>query len=1076
MRLTCLLLLVLSSAVLTAQTTLFKEDFNNCLLTPGWEVSSSGNPDPLWYITNSITNDDQNGSSMNGSCFLFIDDDGLGDNTPAYVLDILSPAFDLSQFPTAQLTLDVHYRDWPEGQESFKIFLVDGPEEIELASFSQGQSTGDSLHEYRTLKYDLTLSALSSSARLLFRYDDAGAFNWWAGIDNIEIIGFGVGKNIIAEGFNHCQKPQGWETEILTGDADWSFGKCTNPKAANGNSMDGSCFAFFDDDILGDNAPYSNARLFSPWFDGTEFGTFSLEFDLIHRYYSEFIRLYIQNGNGEEALLGEAAYDIGGPLFNNYQHLAFDISPYRSQQMRVVFEYDDGGSWAWWTGVDNVKVVGNGAANDLCSNARTLQTGPDCTPGSNVTAVFDGPQPACGGKGVASLWYKWQADFSGTALLETNATFNDAVEIFTGSCSNPTLVTCNNRDEHGFSGEKTWFQATSGENYLIRVSGIAADFGLPRGGVCVRILQAPGAPSVPLNDHCASAQSLEVEGPCVSGNNRNAVMSTPLPALNELARADIWYSFTAPALAPAQLLELRSNADFSDIITVYSGGCNNLTEVASNHKGKQLELPALTAGQTYWVQIAGNFATVEGNVCPEIRKKQVNAPINDQCADAAELPMGISVTAGNAFAGSSGIIPPCVPAIEKDIWFRFTAGASGSAWLLSGASFEQTVAVWKGNCGNLENVFCAKNPAPCDGFLHILNLVPGQEYLLQIGCRPGAGGISAGEVQVLLREGAQGPAFEPMEVSATTDCNSLTTARYEIEVQGGVAPFLFEGTQPDAYLNSGENYFTVITDAGGCVKTVAGIVKDCSVSGCTMVASTSKTGIRCFGENNGVLNVTPVGGTPPYTYAWSNGAVTAINDQLAPGIYEVTITDALGCDQILMDTLSNPAQLTVSPTAIVPPTVGESNGSVTMDISGGTGALGYVWTRNGVLFSNVADLHFAPAGDYQLQVTDASGCTLVFNITLTETVSAQAVADDWFAEVFPNPAREKATLALSLPVATDLHISILDAAGRLLRSHSYGQVTEQNIALEIKDLPAGAYRVRVRGGDRVLDRKLMISH
>lgn len=1054
-----------------SQVNLLFEDFNSCSLPAGWEVHSAGNQNAVWYVGDAVQNNDNNGQNMNGSCFLFIDDDATGDQTPAYVLDFISPAFDASQYPTVELSVDVHYRDWNQADEHFDILLTDGVSETLIRRYDRYRTTGTNLYEFETLVFDLALVTKSPNARIIFRYNDAGGYNWWAGIDNFSITGKGQGLNVIAESFNGCARPQGWETQVLTGDHDWTFGLIEQGAALGGsNSMDGTCFVFFDDDFIGQAAPHSIVRLLTPWFDGSQFSQFTLDFDAILRYHSEKMAVIVQHANGQEFIVQESQGSIGGPYFDQYLHLQLDLSPYRSSQMRVVFEYDDGHDWAWWAGLDNVKITGNGTANDLCQNARILLTGQVCVPESNQNALLDGPLPACVSKSSGALWYSWTADFTGVARIATNALFNDIVEVFSGDCSSPALVSCHNRDEHGFTGEAVYFQAETGSQYLIRVSGQEESFGRSRGNLCVQLEKVDQAPPLPVNDDCSQAALLTPGITCETGSNRNAGTFAILPRYNLLARHDVWYRFTAPDLSAGSYLEFRSNANFSDIITLFTGSCDQLQELNTNHKGQILACTNLMSGQDYLVQVSGSFATVEGELCPALVVKSQEAPLNDHCQDAIALVAGANCLSGsNMNAGFSGWTPPCVPVAGHDVWYSFKAPASGSVRLNTGADFPHILAVWSGTCDALEPVFCRVNPLRCDGFVSLGALAAGETYYLQIASAGynSTSGVATGNFCMQLMDGSEPAPFEPLALNVTEKCISDNITRLKIEVNGGLAPYQFSGNPDGEELASGEHYLVVVSDALGCVRALEGVAEDCQAQDCALNGALTTLQPTCYDQTNGMLSAMVTGGTAPYTYKWSNSATTADINGLAAGIYTATVTDALDCELELTATLSNPPAITAVPTGIAPPHQGMSDGAIYIDATGGTGVLSFQWLRNGVSFATTEDLSGAPAGDYTLVITDGNGCTASFDFTLIETVGGTAVQQEYFTEVFPNPAADKAWLAVSFPKPQTLHLSLWDATGRAVQTWTVKNVTEQNIPLELKNLPNGSYQLRIQTGQGV---------
>ena len=1063
--------------VLNAQDTLLAEDFNACALPAGWQVSATGNPAIIWYVDRS-QNPLAPGQSIDSTCFLFIDDNATGVNTPAYTLNFTSPAFDVTPYATVECTMDVYFRF---GEDDFlQILVTDGVKETELARFDRYRTNGADFSDHFSLQHDLSLVSTSPGTRIIIRYTSpTGSEGHYAGIDNIKVTGSGAGTNVLREAFDDCVKPAGWTTEVVSGQGDWKFGRVPLGSSAfyNGNSMDGSCMVFFDDNAQGENAPPSAMRLISPWFEGAAFFNYELNFDAILRYNGETLTVWLENNSGEKIALFTSTSHIGGPFFPSYKHFSFDLTPYRAQQLRVVFDYSDGKIWGYWAGIDNVKVTGMGAAFDFCSQARILLTGDTCQPASNAMALFDGPANTCSGRSAGSLWFRWDADFSGLARLTTHAGFNDVVSIFTGNCDNPQLLLCDNHDEHGFTGESTYFPANAGTPYLIRITGLEDGFGLPRGSICAEINQTPAYPTPPANDDCSNAVNLTVNGPCVPGNNTNGRISPPLPSLDTLARADIWYKFTTATLAANERYVVRSKADFSDIITVYRGNCAALEEVAGTAHGGQLELPPTAGGQTYYIQVAGNFATVEGSLCAEVVTKQLSPPQNDDCLAAIHVPIGgACVSASNTGAAFSGYRPGCIVTADHDIWFKFEAPDFGSVHINTGANFEHAVAIWEGKCDSLSLVFCSVNPLRCSGYITAGNLNAGQTYYLQIVSWNCPSGIATGDVCIRLLDGAVVPDLKPLSLSVKETCIGMDTARLIVTAQGGTPPYAYPANKPGQVLLSGQPYLLLVVDSAGCETYISDTIGACASSVCTQVISYTLTEPTCFGETDGVISSGVQGGTGPYTFTWSNSVYTAFNNGLSAGAYSLTVVDANGCESMLALTLTEPDPVLIEADTIIKPVQGQSNGSIAVQVSGGTGQYAYTWLLNNAPFaSGVEDISGIAGGNYTLQVSDSSGCTATFTYTLTETVGTQSEKEPFYAMLVPNPANDHALLfvAFRQPQALGLHLT--DALGRTLHRWTVEQVAQQQIKIDLSNLPGGTYFLHLQAGPDRLTKRIVIK-
>jgi hypothetical protein len=178
-------------------------------------------------------------------------------------------------------------------------------------------------------------------------------------------------------------------------------------------------------------------------------------------------------------------------------------------------------------------------------------------------------------------------------------------------------------------------------------------------------------------------------------------------------------------------------------------------------------------------------------------------------------------------------------------------------------------------------------------------------------------------------------------------------------------------------------YSVQITDANGCTGTVNATVTQpaSNVSGTTVV-----TNIACFGGSTGAINLTPAGGTSPYTFNWlPSGPTTEDRTGLTAGTYSVQITDINGCTGNVNATVTQPAS-NVSGTTVVTNIAcfGGSNGAINLTPSGGTPGYTFNWLPSGPTTEDRTGL---TAGTYTVQITDANGCAKNVNITVTQPSS-----------------------------------------------------------------------------------------
>lgn len=212
--------------------------------------------------------------------------------------------------------------------------------------------------------------------------------------------------------------------------------------------------------------------------------------------------------------------------------------------------------------------------------------------------------------------------------------------------------------------------------------------------------------------------------------------------------------------------------------------------------------------------------------------------------------------------------------------------------------------------------------------------------------------------------------------------------------------------QPDVQLGDGGTYFVTVTDANGCESSESTVITVSEAPVFNLVVE----GVSCNGAADGSIDLVPTSIITPITYAWSNSADTEDIMNLAPGPYSVTVTDGNGCIASASETVVEPAALVISTPLTMPPsTVGGSDGSFTFTLSGGAAPYAYSWTgpvngSDNLMSAGMATINNLLAGDYNLSVTDADGCTanqaftvnaVDCNLTITEnTITDESCAGE----------------------------------------------------------------------------------
>ena len=289
---------------------------------------------------------------------------------------------------------------------------------------------------------------------------------------------------------------------------------------------------------------------------------------------------------------------------------------------------------------------------------------------------------------------------------------------------------------------------------------------------------------------------------------------------------------------------------------------------------------------------------------------------------------------------------------------------------------------------------------------------PGYEYTLSPGnivnTTGNFTGLSPGDYTVSITDANScGPVTtgtitvnEPAPISISNvssqnvTCSGAADGQISVTATGGTAPLSYT-LDPGAITNEtgdfpgldGGSYTVTVNDANGCPAAVTGAI-DITDPDPISISDQSKTDITCNGASDGIITVTATGGTGTLTYTLDPGAIsntTGSFSNLGPDTYTVSVDDENNCPAATTTpiTINEPDAISIDDENVTDIScTGADDGTVSVSVSGGNPPYSYTLQPSGTVNSTGTFSGLA-AGDYTIEVTDASSCGPVVSGTLT---------------------------------------------------------------------------------------------
>jgi len=260
------------------------------------------------------------------------------------------------------------------------------------------------------------------------------------------------------------------------------------------------------------------------------------------------------------------------------------------------------------------------------------------------------------------------------------------------------------------------------------------------------------------------------------------------------------------------------------------------------------------------------------------------------------------------------------------------------------------------------------------------------------------------------------------------------------------------------------SYSVMVSDSNTCIFTTTVTISETSV-----LAATFQTTLpKCYGDK-GTSTIYPTGGVFPCTFVWSTNppVTTQTATNLTNTTFSVTVKDALACSKTFTVSVPSPLPLQNNQPVIVQPTAcDEPNGSILINVSGGTQPYNYNWIGYGLTTPEIKNI---AQGVYKLQVTDANNCQQVFSTTLTCPTTVDEESKEEAFIMYPNPFTDIVTIESTQGGA----YAILNELGQTILSFDLSAANRYTMKAD--NLRSGVYFViGITAENKAVRKKLVV--